>query len=95
MSGKINHYYPRKKADNKKEFFMKNVMKILGVILLVAIIGIGIVSCVECEHCGGSGKATDAAKISDCPTCQDVASGGGNNFCCKCQGEGIVSGVDI
>jgi len=55
---------------------MKNLFKIVGIILIVAIIGFSFATCkTTCETCGGTGK---------CTTCEGTGKYGGIFECTKC-----------
>ena len=83
---------------------MKNIFKIIGIILIAAIIGFSFMSCkLECDDCGGSGdcRLCDGTGTSyygyfPCDYCDNKGSGsvGMNNLipsdgkCKTCHGEG-------
>ena len=68
---------------------MKNFFKLLGIILIVAMIGFSLMSCEatchcdegKCGTCGGTGKVP-AGSTFDCPTCS------GSGKCTTCDGKG-------
>ena len=70
---------------------MKSVIKIIGIIMIIAIAGIIMISCgeKECSHCNGSGNACGAfgTVVNACSNCQTR----GDNSCWVCYGTGKVS----
>jgi hypothetical protein len=78
----------------KKEFFMKNVVKIIAIILMVAMAGFTLMSCELCPTCGGT-KECEHGKNSSHETVNWETGEGVIERCsgtCKtCHGTGLKS----